>query len=360
MDGEPRRGRDREGGGPGATPGAPSPSLARVAAGVAVGMLVVAGFLGLWYARDLVFVTVLGLLFGVGLTAPVDRLERAGVARWLGLLLVLAVVVLVVWLGSLWLGPRIAEQSREVRGQLPQAVERLATWFEAEAPAGADAQAVEETARSELLDSLGAVGRRLFRVLSSIVGLVSAVLLAVFIALWYAANPEPYRRALTRLLPQRSRPTARRALEEVETTWRRWLVGQLVSMTLVAVLTTAVLAILGVPAPIVLGLIAGLAEFIPVFGPILAAVPALLLALLEGPRMVLYVAIAYLVVQQLESNLITPLVMRQAVWVPPLLTVMAGALLVLFGGFLGLLVAVPLVAALLAVVRAGRGEDLFA
>jgi predicted PurR-regulated permease PerM len=338
----------------------PAWPLSRIAAVVAMGVPVVAGFLGLWFARDLVFVTLLGLLFGVGLTLPVDRLEKAGVARWLGVLLVVATVVVVVWLASLWLGPRIAEQAREVQSRLPQAVERLASWVEAETPAGTDAEAVEETARSELLDSIGAVSGRLFRVVSSVLGLVSAVLLALFIALWYAANPEPYRRALTRLIPQGSRPTARRAIDEVETTWRRWLVGQLVSMALIGVLTTVVLAVLGVPAPIALGLIAGLAEFVPVFGPLLSAVPALLLALLEGPRMVLYVLLAYIAVQQVESNLVTPLVMRHAVSVPPLLTLLAGSLLVLFGGFLGLLVAVPLVAALLAVVRVSRGEDLFA
>ena len=335
-------------------------SLGGTAAAVAVGTLVVGGLFLLWQARDLVFVTVLGLLFGVGLAAPIDLLTARRMPRPAATLLTVATLGGVLWLAGWWLGPRLAEQGREIERHLPQAVERVVARFDAEAARVGSRDELEERARTELLESSGEIARRLFRFLSTLAGLISALVLVVVIAIWYAAQPDTYRRALVRLAPLWRRDAAGRTVEAVETTWRRWLVGQTVSMLVIGVLTSVVLSLLGVQAPLALGVIAGVAEFIPVFGPLLSAVPALLLAFLDGPRMALWVLVAYVGIQQLESNVVMPLVMRQAVRVPPLLTILAGSLFVLFGGFLGLLVAVPVVAAVLAAVRVARGEDLFA
>ena len=108
---------------------------------------------------------------------------------------------------------------------------------------------------------------------------------------------------------------------------------------------------LGVEAAFALGLIAGLLEFIPIAGPIIAAVPAIGMAFLDSPQTALYVTIAYVGIQQLESNVLAPLLMKQALKIPPIVTLVAQGIMALLFGFVGLLVAVPLVAAVIVPVK---------
>lgn len=142
-----------------------------------------------------------------------------------------------------------------------------------------------------------------------------------------------------------------------------WLLGQLVSMTLVGVLTGIALSIIGLPSTFALALIAGLTEFIPLLGPILGGIPAVLVASGEGSSQVLWTLAAILAVQQIESNMITPIVQRRAVSLPAALTLFAVLAFGALFGTMGVLVATPLaVVAYVAVtdlyVRDALGEDV--
>jgi predicted PurR-regulated permease PerM len=123
---------------------------------------------------------------------------------------------------------------------------------------------------------------------------------------------------------------------------RLWLLGQLASMVIVGVLTGVGLWLVGLPSPFVLGLLAGLAEFVPIIGPILAAIPGLVLALSYGTEMVVWVLAVYVIVQQIESYVILPVVQRKAVSLPPALTLFAVVAMGVLFGPLGLLFATPL------------------
>ena len=134
-------------------------------------------------------------------------------------------------------------------------------------------------------------------------------------------------------------------------TLRRWLLGQLLVMTIVGVVVTVGLWLLGVPFAPALGLLAFLLEFIPYVGPIGSAVPGLLVASSLGTSKLLYVAILYFAVQSAEGYLLSPLIQERAVKIPPALTVLAQVLLgVLVGGF-GLILATPLTAVALVLVN---------
>ena len=129
-------------------------------------------------------------------------------------------------------------------------------------------------------------------------------------------------------------------------------------MIFIALLTWIGLWILGVPLSLTLGLIAGLLSFIPNFGPILSAVPAILLAFIASPISAVYVLILFIIVQLIESNLVTPYIERQTVELPPALTVFAQlALSVLIGG-VGLILATPLLAVIVVLVQSAYIEDI--
>ncbi|WP_375262668.1 AI-2E family transporter [Palleronia sp.] len=168
------------------------------------------------------------------------------------------------------------------------------------------------------------------------------VLLVVFSGLYLAADPQLYRRGLAALFPRQYRQSAEDALGATGNALTLWLIGKLVAMALVGALTTAGLWLIGVPSALALGFVAALLEFVPFVGPILAAAPAIALGLTEGPTTAVLVLGLYVVIQQVEGNLITPLVQQRAVDLPPALTMFAILAFGVLLGPLGILLATPL------------------
>jgi predicted PurR-regulated permease PerM len=205
--------------------------------------------------------------------------------------------------------------------------------------------------RSRLADEMGTVAEHLFSFLTSTTAVLGGVLFTLFIAIYLAVSADTYRRGLLLLVPASKQGLADEVMGETATMLRRWLSTQLVAMVVVGFFTTLILLLLGVPAALALGILAGLMEFVPIFGPIIAAIPAIAMAFLVSPQTALYVLIAYVVLQQLESQLLVPMLMEKGVDLPPLLTVVIQALMALVFGFIGLLVAVPLLATVMVAVK---------
>jgi len=140
-------------------------------------------------------------------------------------------------------------------------------------------------------------------------------------------------------------------MDRVASVLRRWLVTQLIAMLVIGAVTTIVLLILGVKAAFALGVLAGLFEFIPTVGPLLSAIPGVAMGFLDSPEKAAMVAVAYWGIQFLENHILIPLLMKGGMDLPPALTVVSQALLALVFGFLGLMVAVPLLATIMVMVQ---------
>jgi predicted PurR-regulated permease PerM len=187
---------------------------------------------------------------------------------------------------------------------------------------------------------------------TSFVGGLADLLLIVFGGLFLAAQPGLYRQGFLLLLPPGgSRERVAGTLDASGTALRRWLLGQLVAMLLVFVLTGLGLWAIGVPAALALALLAGLAEFVPLIGPIVAAIPALLIALSDGWQTALWTLLLYLAIQQVESNLIMPVVQHRVVSLPPAVTLFAVVAFGLLFGSLGVLFATPLAVVVFVAVK---------
>jgi predicted PurR-regulated permease PerM len=205
--------------------------------------------------------------------------------------------------------------------------------------------------RKSLTQQLAGVGRHFFSFFSSTVAALGALVILLFVAIFVAVDPGLYHRGLMHLFPHAARRRAGEVLSATATTLRRWLLMQMVAMLAIGLVTTVVLLLLGVKAAIALGIIAGLLEFIPYVGPILSAVPAIAMALVDGPEKAIYVALAYIAIQQLEGVVLQPLLMKEGLELPPVMTILGQALLSLVFGFLGLLLAVPLLATVMVPVK---------
>jgi predicted PurR-regulated permease PerM len=137
-----------------------------------------------------------------------------------------------------------------------------------------------------------------------------------------------------------------------------WLLGQFLSMTVVGILIAVGLSIIGIPLSLVLGIIAGILDFIPIFGPIIAAIPAVLLGFTHSPLHALYVVLVFVAANQIEGHLLIPLIQKHTVSLPPALTVFALTLLGTLFGFMGLLLATPLTATAMVLVKRFYIEDV--
>jgi predicted PurR-regulated permease PerM len=153
------------------------------------------------------------------------------------------------------------------------------------------------------------------------------------------------------LLPDRRRAQGAYVMDRITVVLRKWLVTQLIAMLVIGVVTTAILLALRVKAAFALGLLAGLFEFIPTVGPLLSAIPGVAMGFLDSPEKAATVAVAYWGIQFLENHILIPLLMKGGMDLPPALTVVTQALLALVFGFLGLMVAVPILATVMVIVQ---------
>ncbi len=309
-----------------------------------------------WQGRDLLFIAFFSVLVASFLSIFVDWLEAQGVSRLVGALVVLVALAVLGAGGGVLLWPALREQAVQLQEQLPPALAEITAWFERQYMAltgqfGAPVEPIEERVRERVMAEAANLLTGALPLLNTVIGAVGGALIVFFAGLYLAIEPRDYLRGLISLVPRRGRPRAQRALEEVGFTLRRWMLGTVIGMLVIGLLTTLGLWALGIPAALALGVFAGLLEFIPYIGPILSAVPALILALVISPTTALWVLLLYIAIQQLESNLIMPLLMKGMVKLPPALTVLVQVLMALLFGFLGLLLAVPVLAAGKVLVR---------
>ena len=205
--------------------------------------------------------------------------------------------------------------------------------------------------KEKISEKLGNATRFLFPFVSSTLAAFGGLLLITFLAVYIGAEPTMYRAGLMHLFPHKARARADEVLAAMAVALRKWLVTQLIAMAAIGTVSTVALLILKVKAAVALGILAGLFEFIPTVGPIISAVPAVAMAFLDSPEKALTVALVYVAIQFLENHILIPLLMRGGVDIPPALTVVTQALMALVFGFIGLMVAVPLLAAVIVPVK---------
>jgi len=323
----------------------------------------------LWVARSVFFLAFLGALFGVTLSAGVTWLQRRGVPRGVGTLLLVAVFFgAIAGLGAL-AAPRISEQWGELRHQLPDALDKVEQWMSRRQgsmtallnpPAGTPSAAPGPSTevRQTIAQQVGNLSTHFFAVFSSTLAALGSLLVVTFVAVYVALDPRTYRRGILHLVPYRGRARAIEVMDATGVTLRRWLVAQLIGMAIIGALTTAALLLLDVRAAVALGIIAGILEFVPFFGPILSSVPAIAMGFLDGPEKALWVALTYLVIQQLEGNVVTPLLMKEGLDLPPALTIIGQSVMALAFGFVGLVIAMPLLGAVMVPIKLLYVQDV--
>jgi predicted PurR-regulated permease PerM len=203
----------------------------------------------------------------------------------------------------------------------------------------------------DLQGQVGYVVQKTPGIFSTTLGALASLVLVLFIGFYLTASPSTYTRGLVLLFPERRHERVRQILRELQITLTRWLLGRLLGLIVVGIATYIGLLVLGIPLALSLGLLAAFMAFVPNIGPILSVVPAMLLALVEGPQQALWVLVLYSGIQGLESYLLMPLVDKRSVSLPPVLTIVVQILMVAPFGILGLLLAGPMATVLMVLVK---------
>jgi predicted PurR-regulated permease PerM len=329
-------------------------ALVYVGVAVAVAILLVL----IWYAIDVVLLAFIAVLVAILLRAPADWLSARTRLRegWALALVGVVFLALLIALGVLF-GRGVAAEALQLVDRIPEIVQTIKERLQ-ENELGARAVALAEA--SGLFAGAGELqflGRGL-GLLGSTFGAVANLIIVVFFAVFMAAQPRLYIDGFLFLVARKRRERIREVLYEIGHVLRRWIVGQTVLAVCVGLLIGIGLALLGAPFPVALGLLAGLMEFIPYIGPFLAAIPAILVGFAEGPQLGLWVALLFLVIQSLESYVLSPLVQHRAVYLPPAVVLFSQVLMGVIIGALGVAVATPLAAAVLVAINMLYVEDV--
>lgn len=310
-------------------------------------VLIVAGVgalaLFLWNVSGTLLLIFTGVLFAILLQRLTGYVRQAtGLAHGWALAIVLVALVLLVGGGGWLMGTSMTAQLGQLQEQVTRAMGML--------PEEWRQRIMDQSKNWPWMSQLSGFA-------SGLVYVIADAVVVMFAALYLAASPGVYRRGVVLLVPQQGQERAWEVMDVAGDSLWKWLIGQLVAMAAVGTLTAVGLWLLGIPSALALGMVAGLLEFIPLIGPFLAAIPALLIAFAQSPQDVLWVAGLYLIIQQVEGNLVTPLLQKRVVDLPPVITIGAIAAGGVLFGILGMFLATPIAVVVLVLVNMLYIED---
>ncbi len=301
----------------------------------------------LYQVRIVLLLVYVSVLFAIGVsplvhTIQYQRLPAFGstrIPRWLAILVIYLAVLIALTLVGVLVVPPLVRQAQELSTTLPEKISH-AQQVLIRAGILDHEITVREAVQQSPVSGGDAVGTVLVAV-TSVVGGVFGVITMLILAFYLLVEGDHLRDAFVRLLPPASRDRGRELAQVITTKLSAWLAGQLLLGGIIAVTAGTGLWLMGVPYFYVLAVIAGIGELIPIVGPILSAVPAILVALTISPGLALGVVIYYLVQQQLENHILVPKIMSRQVGVSPVTVIVALLIGAELSGLLGAILAVP-------------------
>ncbi|HLY26063.1 MAG TPA: AI-2E family transporter [Aggregatilineales bacterium] len=324
-------------------------------------LAVVLVLVGVWLVRDILLLTVTAIILAVLLTTPIRFFVRRGVPRPLAMILTLVILVITIVIALVLLLPGLIDQFSQLISSIPKAAQLLSTSLtpenlKAQYPIlqqidPATIQSVSDQINHQILDVLSNLPGQVAPLFSGLASAILSVLIVVFLAMYFVADPDTHERGLIKLVPLPYRRRAYEVLVKLETTLRKFLHAQIILMVLVGIAEGGVLALIGLPLAGALGTITGLLAFIPNFGPLVALIPIIAVAVINTPNQILLVIFVFYIIQFIMGQLIAPILMGREVNLPPAIILLSQIVAGIFFGFLGLLLSVPLAAIAVVLVR---------
>jgi predicted PurR-regulated permease PerM len=270
-------------------------------------------------------------------------IKKTKLSRKASLLISIAGTIILLVVMTWFVGARIQRQVVELSNTLPQTINTAKVKL-SKTPVGEkilkytsgdNSQKLLETATTFFNTSFGILGD---------------LYIILFLGIFFTADPSLYKNGIIFLLPAQRKPAGRIILSRISTALRGWIKSILISMLLISVLITIGLTMIGLPGTTVLGLITGILEIIPNFGPVIAMIPGVLLALTISTKTAIVVALIYISCQTIVASIVTPLLQKKIINIPPALTLLSQLIMGTLSGIMGIILAVPLLAILIIII----------
>jgi predicted PurR-regulated permease PerM len=254
------------------------------------------------------------------------------------------------------LSPQVSEQIERMSEEIPESVRNLQEeFFQTQVGEVVERNLPED---GNVLGDDQSMFQTIFDFFQITIQVIVNILIMFVFALFLAFNPKLYKKGVIILFPKNRRERISEVWDNVNVTLFKWFIGQILDMTSIFIMTAIALWLLDIPLVLTLSLIAFLFSFVPNIGPILSAIPAVLIGFTKEPIYAVYVGLAYLGIQMFESYFITPNVQKKAIKMPPILLLSFQLIMVSFAGVLGLLISTPLLAALIIIIKMLYIEDV--
>ncbi len=305
-------------------------------------VLILAAIFFLYFIRDVIGLLFVSIVFASALDPWVDRLERFRLPRGLSILLMFLTLITVVGVVLYLLVPPIVSQVGDIIATLAKQAPEIDAFYRSLSGAQ-DASLLKQmqAALTSVNSSIGSISSGFFSVLTDFFGAITALVIIMVITFYMTVEEDGLKKFVRSIAPIEYQPYLVQKTNRIQLKMGSWLRGQLILMLIIGVITFIGLAVLGVPFALVLAVFAGLAEFVPFLGPIIAAVPAVFFAFSDSPWKAVGVIIFYAVLQQLENQVIVPKVMQKAVGLNPIVVIVVMLIGAKIAGLAGILLAVP-------------------
>lgn len=307
---------------------------------------VIVALIAAWAGRHILLILFAAALLAILLRGSAAELSKHTPLPVTGAVAVVACAVVLLVVGFGWFViPRLADEVRQLTEILPKSTDAL------EQQLGLGSGLLERIREGFSASGAGRLATGIGGLAAGVAAFLSDLVLLAAIGMFLALSPRAYKRDLVAIAPSGRKEWAKAKIDVLGDTLWRWLLGQLIASAAVAVCIGIGLVALGVPMSLLLAVIAGFFNIIPFFGPLIAAVPAVLIALTVDPFTALWVGLLFLVVQFAEGYFLHPLIMKQAVSLPPVVTIVSVSVFGAWFGVMGLFLGMPLAVVAYVLVR---------
>ncbi|MFA5995274.1 MAG: AI-2E family transporter [Patescibacteria group bacterium] len=311
-------------------------------------ILVVLGLFFLWSIQEVIAMVFVAWILVFALEPLVSRMQRWHIPRAVSILLIYAVFLGIITAMVILLIPPLSAELASITNNFPQYMESLKANIDSIKQASADIGifATIQTAADQAVNSVSSMTNGIYNALATVVNSIVALVGILVITFYMLVEEEGIKKFLQSILPVNYQPYVIHKITQIQTRLSAWLWGELVLMLFVGTMVGVALQLAGVKYALVLGLLAGLTEVIPIVGPIIAAVPAVFFSLVDvtaAPYKPLLIIAIYILVQQIENHLLVPKVMNKAVGVNPIVVLISLLIAAKLGGLVGIILAVPTV-----------------
>lgn len=280
-------------------------------------------------------------VFFHGLGDMIERFTKLNhrVSVFIGVLITIAFLSGIFW----FMGSTIQAQIAELNSDLPEMIDKAKASLSHSTVGKKILESIEGFDDSKIMSTAKGVFNTSF-------GVLGDLYIIIFLGIFFTVDPSIYKEGIIKLTPVSGKKDARIVMDRISAVLKGWLKGMLLAMFLIGILTVIALTIYKVPLALTLAILAGIMNFIPNFGPLIAMIPAVLIGFTISVNMAIIIAITYLVIQTIESNVITPMIQKKMINLPPALTILSQVLMGTVSGFLGILLATPLLAIIIVLV----------